>query len=130
MKQAEKMWGIPVSVQQVAKRAGCEAFVGQRVHRDPLIAWIAENPDAPDAAESNEDTAELKRQKLAVEVARLNFMYARDKGDVMPREEVKTKVAEMCAIFHEEAKSLMETDHYRVFVERVRARFAEKGVEE
>lgn len=129
MTSAAKLWGVPVPIQKIAKAAGCEAFIGQRVKRDPLLAWVKAHPEAEAAAGNQADTAELKRQKVAWEVANLKLRHERDSGDLMPREEVRVKVAEMMAIVHDEAKNLLESDHYRIFVERVRSRFAEKGAE-
>ncbi len=122
MRHAEALWGIPRTLQILAKAAGCPAFEKSRVQRKPLEAWIAANPQIKDAAKSHDDAAELKRQKLALEVSILETKDAQQRGDLIPRIEAEGTWSICSAIVREEAKGLMEKDHYRVFIERIKAR--------
>ena len=122
MKIAESKWGIPIGVLKVAKAAGCPAFVGHRIFRPALVQWLADNPEI--TKEGNEKTteAELKRKKLQNEVTLGDFKIANESKKTIPRDEAKNEWARGMAIVQDEAKSLMERDHYRVFVERCRDR--------
>jgi hypothetical protein len=122
MKQAEAFWGISGSTLRIAKAAGCPAFIQHRIHRDPLIAWLEKNPDAAGKGESLTDAAELKRQKTEAEVKLLRAKIAREERETIPLADAKAEWARAASIVQEEAKQLMERDHYRVFVERCKTR--------
>lgn len=122
MKQAEAFWGISGSTLRIAKAAGCPAFVQHRIHRDALISWLEKNPDTAVKGESLTDAAELKRQKTEAEVKLLRAKIAREERETIPLAEAKAEWGRAASIVQEEAKALMEKDHYRVFVERCKTR--------
>jgi hypothetical protein len=76
MGAAESLWGISVSEQKRAKAAGCAAFRGSRVFREPLIAWLKENPTPAGAG----DGENLRGQKLKVQIALLENQLSRERG--------------------------------------------------
>ena len=125
MAQAESLWGISKAAMRIAKAAGCPAFVEHRIHRDPLIEWLEKNPDAAGKGEALTDAAELKRQKTEAEVKLLRAKIAREERETIPLSEAKDEWARAASIVQEEAKNLMEKDHYRVFVERCKTRIGE-----
>ena len=57
IKQAANAWKIPIEVLRLAREMGCDAFVAHRVHREKLVAWLAENED--EIAEQSAKTARL-----------------------------------------------------------------------
>jgi len=85
MGAAESLWGISASEQRRAKAAGCAAFRGSRVFREPLILWLKENPPAPGAG----DAENLRAAKLKVQIALLENQLARERGDLVERDLVK-----------------------------------------
>lgn len=129
MKQAEVVFGVSKAVQKLAKENGCTAFKAQRVHRDPLLQWVKDNPQlvakAEAAANDTRDHAELKRQKLAAEVTLLDAKVDSIARTTISRDEAKSEWARALAIIQEEAKSLMEPDPYRIFCERIKAKIGE-----
>jgi len=76
MGAAESLWGIPVGEQRRAKAAGCAAFKGSRVFREPLILWLKENPPAPGAGDGDN----LRAAKLAVQIKLLENQLSRERG--------------------------------------------------
>jgi hypothetical protein len=125
MKQAEAFWGISGSTLRIAKAAGCPAFIQHRIHREPLLEWLEKNPDASGKGEALTDAAELKRQKTEAEVKLLRAKIAREERETIPLVDAKEEWARAASIVQEEAKQLMERDHYRVFVERCKTRIGE-----
>jgi hypothetical protein len=107
---------------KIAKAAGCPAFVQHRIHRDELVTWLEENPDAAGQGEKLTDAAELKRQKTEAEVKLLRAKIAREERETIPLADAKTEWARAASIVQEEAKNLMEPDHFRVFTERCKTR--------
>jgi hypothetical protein len=123
MKQAQAFWGVPVSVQKIAKAAGCEAFVEHRVHRDPLLAWIEDNPDSGKEGDDGSTTEELKRQKLREEVKILRLKAAREDGLSIAREDARNDWARALSAIQEEARNMItDDDRYRIFCERIKSR--------
>jgi len=125
MKSAASLYGIPSTTLKSAKAAGCPAFVGSRIHRDPLLAWLKKNPEIAADGATKSGEAELKVRRLAAQVALLELRVGKDAGSMVPRDLVKAEYARATAIFFEEAKALMEVDHYRVFCERTKGRVGE-----
>ncbi|MCX6879864.1 MAG: hypothetical protein NTW21_39575 [Verrucomicrobia bacterium] len=130
MAQAETLFGVPKHIQKLAKSRGCDAFHGQRVHKKPLLAWVRKNAklvaatvaDLERTAASKSELAELKRQKMALEVAGLEFNLDKDKSKYTLTAAAQADWLTASAIYQEEAKSLMERDHFRIYVDRVHAR--------
>ena len=122
IKQASAFWGISANVMRIAKSAGCPAFVQHRVHREPLLKWLEENPESAGKGEALTDAAELKRQKTEAEVKLLRAKIAREERETIPLEEAKSEWARALSIIQEESKQLMEKDHYRIFIERCKSR--------
>ena len=85
MSAAESLWGIPVAEQKRAKGAGCSAFKGSRVFREPLILWLKKNPPAPGAGDGDN----LRAAKLRVQIALLENQLERERGELVERELVK-----------------------------------------
>lgn len=65
------------------------------------------------------DLTKLRQRQLASKVALAEQTVARLNESTIPKAEFDRLALEARAILHEEAKKLMETDHYRVFIERV-----------
>ena len=124
MKQAESLWGISKSTMVIAKAAGCPAFVEHRIHRDALVTWLEKNPDAAGKGEALTDAAELKRQKTEAEVKLLRAKIAREERETIPLSEAMEAISMVISIDAEEAKGLMERDHYRVWCERTKTRIS------
>ena len=122
IKQANAFWGIDENTMKVAKAAGCPAFIQHRVHRDSLLKWLEENPDAAGKGRGLTDAAELKRQKTEAEVQLLRAKISREKKETIPLIDAKSEWARAMSICQEEAKGLMEKDHYRVWCERIKTR--------
>ena len=122
MKQAEAFWGISTATMKIAKAAGCPAFIQHRIHRDDLIKWLERNPDSVGKGEALTDAAELKRQKTEAEVKLLRAKIAREERETIPLSEAVEAWGAAVAVFQEEAKGLMEKDHYRVWCERCKTR--------
>lgn len=110
---------------RVAKAAGCPAFIQHRIHRDPLIKWLEENPDAPEKGKPFTDAAELKRQKTEAEVTLLKAKIARENRETIPLDLARSEWSRAMAIMIEEAKNLMERDHFRVYCERTKSKVGE-----
>ena len=125
MVQAESFWGISRNVMKIAKAKGCPAFIEHRVHRDPLLKWIEENPDAVTKGEGTTELAELKRQKTQAEVELLRVKIDMQKRDLIPMAEARAEWSRAMSILQEEFKNLMEPDHYRVACERAKSRCGE-----
>ena len=125
MAQAESLWGISKAAMRIAKAAGCPAFVEHRIHRDPLIEWLEKNPEAAGKGEALTDASELKRQKTEAEVKLLKAKLAREERETIPLSEAREAWARAAAIDAEEAKNLMERDHFRVWCERTKTRIGE-----
>lgn len=122
MVQAESLWGISKSTLRIAKAAGCPAFVQSKIYRDDLMAWLEKNTDAAGKGEALTDAAELKRQKTEAEVKLLRAKISREERETIPLSDAKAEWGRAASIVQEEAKNLMEKDHYRVFVERCKTR--------
>lgn len=125
MEQAQALWGISKSTMKIAKAAGCPAFIQHRIHRDELVAWLEKNPDAAGKGDSLTDAAELKRQKTEAEVKLLRAKIAREERETIPLVDAKEEWARAASIVQEEAKQLMDSDHFRVFTERCKTRIGE-----
>ena len=81
MSAAESLWGIPVAEQRRAKAAGCAAFKGSRVFREPLILWLKTNPPAPGSGDGDN----LRAAKLRVQIALLENQLAKDRGELVEK---------------------------------------------
>ncbi len=129
MSAAAVKFGVPKSVQIVAKGAGCDAFKIQRVHGPRLIAWIKENPGIVDsvaaAAADKGSDGELRRERIRMQIALMRSKLSQQDGTVMPRETAKNEWARALGILQDEAKALFEPDLYRVWCERTKARIGE-----
>jgi hypothetical protein len=126
MLQAASKWGIPREVQMAAKRAGCSAFAGSRIHRAELERWIRDNPVKAKAAErqgqERQVLAELQRQKLQAEVDLLNARIAREESDSIRRTDAKAEWDRAHRIDCEEAQALLPPDHFAIYVARTASR--------
>lgn len=123
---AAAKWGIPIAIIRAAKAAGCSGFQGSRVHRTPLVAWIASNAAAATAAQAL-DMSKATKQELEEERLRQQCRILKSKADLSESELIlkttaKDEFARALGIIQEEARGLMERDHYRVFIERSKAR--------
>lgn len=127
--QASSRWNIPRQVMQAAKRAGCPAFAGSRIHRAELEKWIRENPAKAKAAEKQgqerQVLAELQRQKLQAEVDLLNSKNTREESETINRAAAKSEWHRAERIAFEIAGELMEPDHFRVFQSRTQSRIGD-----
>ena len=122
IKQAAALWGIPKATMLIAKNAGCRAFVQHRVHREPLLKWLAENPEASAEGDSKTSEAELKRKKLQNEVTLGELKIANENKKTILREKAKEEWSRAVAIVQEEAKMLMDKQIYRVFIDRIKSK--------
>ena len=126
MKQAETEWGIPAAVLREAKRRKAPGFVAHRIFRAKLEPWLKRHPevaaDIEAAARSKESDSEMKRRKLAIAIEHAQLDLDCAKGELVPKLEMQGTLDLAAAIVQEEAKGLMEKDHYRVFIERIRSR--------
>jgi len=130
MSSAEHLFGVPKFVQVLAKSRGCTAFVFQRVHRRPLIAWTKRNArlvaeiTAQREALANErgELDRLKCDKLRLETEALEIKLQADKGLVMLKTEGEELYDRCWAIVQEEARTLMERQQYRDFIIAVKHR--------
>ncbi|MEO8617676.1 MAG: hypothetical protein ABI600_21285 [Luteolibacter sp.] len=118
---AQKLWGIPGSELTRARREGCQAFRGNRIYRDPLLAWLKENPRPEITGDADTEDA-LKNRKLKAIVETLELKLAKERDELVPKSLVAEEWARGVAIVQEEAKTLMERDHYAVFITRIKAR--------
>ena len=124
--QAEKYFGVSRAVQRAAKQAGCSAFVGDRVHRKPLLEWVRRNKvlaaEAEATAEAKGSEAQLKRERLTLQIQHARLNYERDKKELIPLQEHLGTLALISAVTQEEARALMERDHYRVWMQRTQSK--------
>lgn len=130
MADCERATGIKVPVQRAAKRDGCKAFVGQRVHSVPLLKWVKDHPQAVKEAlkgvEANQELAALKARQIVANTQILDHRLALSKGELVLRSEVAERMQWEIPAIHEEAKLLMETEVYRQFCFAARERFQSK----
>jgi len=123
--QAQKLWGVSLAVQRAAKLAGCDAFRGARVHRTPLLKWIAAHKqiasDADAAAKDKGSEAELRRERLAVQIERLKFDLEIAKGKYTLTTTCEETWDQNAAIVQAEARLLMDREKYGIFIARVKA---------
>ena len=126
MSQAASRWGIPKLVMQVAKRAGCGAFVGSRVHRTPLEAWILANPGQAQAAKvqarERQALSALQLEKLRLEVRLLNAKNDRLEAETINRQAASDEWDRAHRIDCEEAQAILPPDHYQIYVARTASR--------
>ena len=128
-KAAAKLWEIPLSVIRAAKSVGCGAFVGSRVHREPLLEWLRDNSAAAAGAAAADiekaDKQALELQRLRA-VTRLAIAKA-DQADRLTilRSEAKDEWARAIGILEQEFSSLMEADHYRIAIVRAKSRIGQ-----
>ena len=125
MKQASTLWGIPYEAIRIAKAAGCPGFEKSRVHRQPLLDWIAANPEALKQGEDAASGAELKKEKLAAEVALLKAKIRREEKETIPLAEALSETARFVSICQETAKALMDPPSYRAFCIQIKQRCGE-----
>ena len=118
---AQKLWGIPLSELARAKREGCPAFKGSRIYRDPLIDWLKANP-LPQITGRGDSEEELKNRKLKAIVETLEHKLAIQRGEFVGKLEVQEEWARAISIIQDEAKGLMQTDIYPVFIARIKAK--------
>lgn len=121
--QAAAAWGLEPAVLKLAKKSGCPAFVGSRIRRQPLIAWLRDHPEILDA--DDDELPELKRQKLVLEVALLRHRHEAELADSMPTADFHRMSGEMLEIFFDEAARVLEPDHNRIFRDRCELRLSE-----
>lgn len=124
MKQAESIWGIPIAVMRAAKNAGCPAFEKSRVHRKALLEWLETNPQIVAAGADAGSKAELEKEKLRVQIDTLKTRHAKETGILISRAKAESEWATCAAIVQEEAKLLMDRDHYRIWIDRIIARLS------
>ena len=126
MRQAAELWKIPVAIQRAAKAAGCPAFAGQRVHREPLLTWLGAHPEIEQAVAAGErdraDLAALKIRRLAAQVATLRTQVGRESGTLVSKASIVAEYAQATAIFQEEARALLPADDYRTWCVRCKER--------
>jgi hypothetical protein len=120
---------LPLAVLRAAKAAGCKAFRGGRVYRAPLVEWLKSNQSEIETAQST-DLAKMDKAEVELEKARAQCRMFIAKADAMervviPKDEAKAEYARAFGIIEEEAKSLMEPDHYRIFIDRCKSRIVE-----
>ncbi|MCX6873235.1 MAG: hypothetical protein NTW21_05420, partial [Verrucomicrobia bacterium] len=60
--------------------------------------------------------------KMQAQVAEIELRVAHQKGELIPAAAAKADWLTAAGIYQEEAKSLMERDHFRIYVDRVYAR--------
>ena len=129
VRQASQTWNIPLQVLKIAKAHDCPAFVGHRIHRGKLVRWISENEgliaEAVESEASESDIGQLRAEKLRVEVRILNAKFEREQETVISKTSAKGEWARAVGIFCDEAKALMEPEHFRVFCERTRSRIGD-----
>jgi hypothetical protein len=76
--------GIPITTMKHAKRQGCPAFRGSRVHLAPLLRWV-NNPSKGAAINYDQERA----QHVLLQNAKLKVQLKRQKGELIPAEEVR-----------------------------------------
>lgn len=61
---------IPLGVLREMKRLGCPGFVGSRVHENPVLQWLEENPQALTGheGEGSESLDSLKKDLLRQQI--------------------------------------------------------------
>lgn len=132
---AASAWGIPIAVLRAAKAAGCEAFTTSgRIHREPFMAWLAENSDQANTATAVDlekaEKSELEREKLKSQIALLRSRNEREERVVIQRDFVKQAWAAALSLIQEEARmSINDDDRYRVFCERIQAGLGALAIE-
>ncbi|MEI6654160.1 MAG: hypothetical protein WCP45_05275 [Verrucomicrobiota bacterium] len=133
MSSAEHLFGVPKFVQVLAKSRGCPAFVFQRVHRRPLLAWVKRNArfvaevtaQREAAAADRGEWDRLKCRKLELETEALGIKLQADKGLTMLKTEAEELWSHCAAIVMEEAKTLMDREQYRDFIAAIKGRYAQ-----
>jgi len=125
MAQAAAVWKIPLGAIKLAKASGCKAFEKSRVHREPLLAWIAANPKSLIESTAQTLIAELKRQKTEAEVELLRAKIRREESETIPMAEALAETARFVAIWQEETKAQTEPEAYRAICIRAKQRCGE-----
>ena len=121
MKQAQAFWDIPVSLMKIAKAAGCSAFVEHRIHRDELLQWIKDNPEAGKEGDDGSTMEQLKRKELIAKVQLLQLKCAKEDGTSIAKEDARQDWARALSVIQEEARNLInDDDRYRIFCERIK----------
>jgi len=130
MRAAAAMMKLPIGEVKRAKNGGCTAFVGQKVYRDRLIAWLKKNPPAVRTGGGTDvDREELERRKLIRLVERLDIGIQSDRlklekeqGTLVEVALVKEEWARLWAMIEGETKELMDKAIFPVWVARVKAK--------
>lgn len=86
MKQAASALELPLKILKKAKGAGCPAFRGSRVYREPLQEWLKENKEQIVASRSKED---VQIEKLLEEVRKLRISNDQKEKLVILKDKVK-----------------------------------------
>lgn len=106
MTQAETLFGIPKAIQRASKRAGCEAFRAQRIHREPLLAWVEANPqivaEIEAATAKSSDLAEIRLAKLRAEIRLLTSKDERLQAECIPTKAAESEWRRACRIIFAE----------------------------
>lgn len=120
---------LPLAVLQLAKSQGCGAFRSGRVYRAPLLAWLRAH--APEASQAQAvDLATLTRAEVDLEKSRAQCRIFIIKANLLDettilKDEAKAEYFRAIGIIEDEAKGLMESDHYRIFIDRCKSRIGE-----
>lgn len=126
MIECERITGIPKAVLLIAKRAGCAAFTGQRIHIAELKQWLRANSSvvatAKRDASAKADLSELKRRRIECEVEHLKLKYSNAAAGLVPRPEHEEMLALISTLAFEEAQKLMPADMFRIYRTRCTAR--------
>ena len=133
MIEAERLTGISKIIQLAAKRAGCSAFIGQRIHLEPLKKWVKSHRqlviEAVHAGDQQSRAADLKRRKLIGQIEGLEAKNKAARESLISKElaaDVWTVLAAL--VMGEAVKALADYDLSRIFRERCNSRLASQNL--
>lgn len=115
MASAAAMYGIPMAELKRAKRAGCTAFRGPRVHRNEIVEWLKENP----SDDTGDPIEELKRQQLLRVIRNLDLQYEKEVGTLIPREQAKSAWASATQKIQDVLGKLLEKETYNAVIKEI-----------
>lgn len=128
MKQAAQLWKIPMPILRAAAAAGCGAFRNHRVYRSDLTAWLQNHPEVfqqvAETASNRDRMQALRCQKLQLQTQALEFQLEIAKGLMIPKTEAEETWSSCVAVVTEEAKSALDREQYRLFIERIKTRIS------
>ena len=133
MIEAERITGISKVIQQAAKRAGCAAFTGQRIHLEPLVKWVKSHKalviEAAHAGDQQTRAADLKRRKLIGQCESIEAKTKATRESLISKEDALNTWTALAAIVMGEAvTALQDYDLTRIFRERVNSRLASQNL--